>query len=108
MNNRNRNIIYSTDADWQKDEENKPETVSVPINGQTAHLYRDRKGRGGKTVTVIKNLQGDLKTLQKELQRHCGSGGTLKGNQIEIQGDHRQKVAEYLAKKGYKYKFIGG
>ncbi|HID39844.1 MAG TPA: translation initiation factor [Calditrichaeota bacterium] len=102
-----KNLVYSTVPDWQKEEE-KVHSSQVPLPGQTAHLYRERKGRGGKTVTVIKNLQGDLKTLQKELQRHCGSGGSLKNNHIEIQGDHRQKAAEFLQKKGCKTKFIGG
>ncbi len=103
-----RNLVYSTNPEWRKVEEKKPAGADIPLAGQTAHIYRERKGRAGKTVTVIKNLQGNLKNLQKELQRHCGSGGSLKNNQIEIQGEHRQKVADFLSQKGCKYKFIGG
>jgi translation initiation factor 1 len=76
-----------------------------------AHIRLEKKGRGGKTVTVILNLQltaGDLKSLGKHLKRACGTGGTVKDGNIEIQGDHREKVAAALAELGYKSKFAGG
>jgi translation initiation factor 1 len=50
----------------------------------------------------------DLKKLAKQLKRTCGSGGTIKDGTIEIQGDHREKVATTLNKLGYKTKFVGG
>ncbi|MEJ2542437.1 MAG: hypothetical protein P8Y99_00045 [Calditrichaceae bacterium] len=104
---KNRNIVYSTDSNWKKEEvdEQKSET---PLSDQTAYIEKDRKKRAGKVVTVISKLHGDLKGLQKELQKLCGSGGTLKKGNIEIQGDHREKIAEYLHKKGIKTKFVGG
>ena len=74
-------------------------------------LQRERKGRGGKTVTVIRGFQltpQSLTALAKQLKAACGTGGTAKEDSIEIQGDHRQKLAELLAKLGYPYKLSGG
>jgi translation initiation factor 1 len=102
-----RNIVYSTDPNWQKDEGDEQKSESSSSN-QTAYIERDRKKRAGKVVTVISKLSGNLKELQKELQKLCGSGGTVKNGNIEIQGDHRDKIAEYLNKKGIKTKFVGG
>jgi translation initiation factor 1 len=76
-----------------------------------AHIQRQKKGRAGKTVTVVGNLQltaKDLKGLAKHLKRVCASGGTVKDGNIEIQGDHRDRVAAALKELGYKYKFVGG
>jgi len=102
-----KNIIFSTDPDWSPEKQEKDEAVSASQN-QTAYLRLERKGRGGKVVTVVAELKGDLKSLQKELQKYCGTGGTLKNGQIELQGDHRNKVADYLQKLGYKTKMSGG
>lgn len=84
---------------------------SLPPEQQTAAIYRERKGRGGKTVTVVRDLQltpQDRKSLAKLLKKTCGTGGTVKDDSIEIQGDHRDKVAAKLRSLGYKTKFVGG
>jgi translation initiation factor 1 len=49
-----------------------------------------------------------MKKLAKRLKQVCGSGGTIKENIIEIQGEHREKIAEELKKMGYKVKIAGG
>ncbi len=85
--------------------------VSLPPEEQTVYLHRESKGRGGRTVTLVKKLQlspSDLKALGKELKRLCGTGGTVKNGIIEIQGEHRQKIAAYLQNKGYRIKIAGG
>ncbi len=107
---KSKNIVYSTNPDWEPEENQQPQSSanSEKLQKQTAYIERDRKKRGGKTVTVISNLKGDLNTLKKELQKHCGSGGSLKNGRIEIQGDFRDKISEYLLKKGIKSKFRGG
>jgi len=84
---------------------------SLPPNQQTAYLHRESKGRGGKTVSLVKNLrlsENDLKALGKKLKRVCGSGGTVKDGVIIIQGEHREKMADALKKLGYKVKISGG
>lgn len=74
-------------------------------------VMRDRKGRGGKTVTVITGVPGsenDLSTLGQQLKKLCGSGGAIKDGTIEIQGDHCDKVITKLTGLGYKVKRAGG
>jgi translation initiation factor 1 len=83
----------------------------LPPEQQEAQIRREKKGRGGKTVTVVRNLRltaADLKSLGRHLRQECGSGGTVKEGVIEIQGDHRDKVAEVLQLLGYRTKFTGG
>jgi len=108
MSKNNSSRVYSTHA-VERDDTGADETREMtPPEKQTAYIERDRKKRRGKTVIVIRNLKGDLSGLKKELQKHCGAGGSLKNNEIEIQGDHRDKIAAYLRGKGYKTKLVGG
>ena len=84
---------------------------SLPPNQQTIYLHRESKGRGGKGVSLVKNLalnEKDMKDLAKQLKQACGSGGTVKNGVIEIQGERREKMAETLKKLGYKVKIAGG
>jgi translation initiation factor 1 len=93
------------------EEPDRPTSKSVPPQQQTACVSQDRKGRGGKTVTLISGLvltDEALRTLAKALKAHCGSGGTQKEGVIEIQGEHRDKVMEFLKSKGYGVKRVGG
>ena len=99
-------IIYSTNPDWKPEHEKK--SVQNQKSHNPAYIERVRKGRGGKTVTTISNLHGDLKPHLRELRFLCGSGGTLKNGIIEIQGDQREKIAQYLEQKGIPYKKRGG
>ena len=74
-------------------------------------ISRDRKHRGGKTVTVITGIPigGEaLTSLAQQLKKLCGSGGTVKDGTIEIQGDHCEKVQAKLTELGYKVKRAGG
>jgi len=77
---------------------------------QDLRLWLDRKG-GGKVITVVKGFIGksaDLEALGKQLKSLCGSGGTVKDYEVQIQGDHREKVITWLLSKGYKAKKAGG
>jgi translation initiation factor 1 len=67
-----------------------------------------RKGKGVTTVTGVPIAQDALKKLAKELKQQCGTGGALKDDVIEIQGDHRDKIKALLEKKGFKVKLAGG
>jgi translation initiation factor 1 len=113
-----RPVVYSTDPDFEKRCPRCgkypcrcPKARSLPPQQQTAAILRDRKGRGGKTVTIIRDLQlspEDMQGLARQLKQLCGSGGTIKDGAIEIQGDHRQKISDRLRALGYKTKFAGG
>ena len=83
----------------------------MPPQQQTAYLHRDSKGRGGKSVTLIKNLvlsEDEMKSLAKRIKQDCGVGGTVKDGVIEIQSEQRERIAEILQKLGYKIKIAGG
>jgi translation initiation factor 1 len=76
-----------------------------------ARIRREVGGRGGKTVTTVSGLTLDetaLLALSKRLKTACGTGGTVKGGVLELQGDHRDAVATLLAKEGLRTKFAGG
>jgi translation initiation factor 1 len=118
MRRKKRNVVYSTDSAAAKRCPRCgsypcrcPKPKSLPPEQQTAEIRREKKGRGGKTVTVIRELQltpADRKALAKRLKKKCGTGGAVKDETIEIQGDLRDRVAEELQKLGYKTKFTGG
>lgn len=83
----------------------------LPISQQNIRVQASRKGRKGKTVTVITGFQAKPETLAallKQLKTQCGAGGTVKENEIEIQGDHTQKLVQILTQLGYKAKISGG
>ncbi|MBI2331543.1 MAG: translation initiation factor [Chloroflexi bacterium] len=111
MYNNNRTVWSSYDGDLRKKNQPVSHARSLPPQQQTAYLHRESGGRGGKVVSVVKNLtltEEDLKTLAKKLKQECGSGGTVKDGVIEIQGEHRPRMAEVLTKLGYKVKIAGG
>lgn len=75
-------------------------------------IIRQKAGRGGKTVTVITHFVGiglpEKEKLAKQMQKACGTGGTVKDGQIEIQGDKREEVARILTEAGFRPVFAGG
>jgi translation initiation factor 1 len=83
---------------------------AAPHDGYV-RVSRDRKGRGGKTMTLLNGVPGseaELAALAQRLKRLCGSGGTAKDGIIEIQGDHRDKIEAELKQMGHKVKRVGG
>lgn len=109
--NENRSVWTSEQGDLRKNTVENRTSISLPPNQQTVYLHRDSKGRGGKTVTIVKKLvlaEDDLKDLAKKLKQVCGSGGTIKDGMIEIQGEHREKIADALSEMGFKVKIAGG
>jgi translation initiation factor 1 len=103
-------LVYTTDPDPEP-EQAAPAPAYPSASQQTARILRDRKRRAGKTVTVISGLRHDPGTfaaLLKTLKQQCGAGGTFKDGELEIQGDHRERVAAALAAMGYKIKLVGG
>ncbi|WP_008314404.1 translation initiation factor [Leptolyngbya sp. PCC 6406] len=83
----------------------------LPPAQQSLKVEVSRKGRGGKTVTIVSGFQHrpeTLATLLKKLKAQCGSGGTVKEATVEIQGDHAQTLLTVLQKQGYSVKRSGG
>lgn len=83
----------------------------LPPSQQNLRVQASRAGRKGKTVTTISGFQSKPETLAallKQLKTQCGAGGTVKDNEIEIQGDHKQKLVQILSQIGYKVKISGG
>lgn len=88
----------------------KANAKAKPVGDGNVRVQRESKGRGGKTVTLVRGLPLDadaLAALGKQLRSACGSGGTVKDGVIEIQGDHCDKLMEALQKQGYKPKRVG-
>ena len=109
--NNARTVWSSGDGDKRKNEQRSTSTKSLPPQQQTAYLHRESGGRGGKVVSMVKKLvlsEDEMKSLAKKLKQECGTGGTVKDGMIEIQGEHRQKMADVLQKLGYKVKIAGG
>jgi len=102
-------FVFSTNNNFDFDKKEIPETLEP--NKQYLEALFSNKGRGGKTVTVITGFVGaedDLKKLGKILKTKCGVGGSVKDNEIIIQGNYRDKIMEILKKEGYNVKRVGG
>jgi len=102
-------FIFSTNDNFEFEKTEEPALLH-PKQQHLEALFSN-KGRGGKTVTVITGFVGsedDLKTLGKLLKTKCGVGGSVKDNEIIIQGNYRDKIMEILNKEGYNIKRVGG
>jgi len=84
---------------------------ATPRGDGIARIRRETGGRGGKTVTVVTGLVLDgpaLLALSRRLKAACGTGGTLREDALEFQGDHREQLSSLLAKEGIRCKLAGG
>lgn len=98
------NVVYSTNPDftYESDEEQESETLNK--KQQKLRVSIEKKGRGGKTVTLINGFIGtedDLKELGKLLKTKCGVGGSVKDGEIIIQGEFKQRIIDLLKAEGY-------
>lgn len=104
---KNSRLVYSTDSGRIKTHEEKPE-LSIDEDSPVK-IRRETKGRGGKAVCVISGLpSADLKRINKLLKSKCATGGAVKGGNVEIQGDHRDRLKSVLEDEGFTVKFSGG
>ena len=117
MKRTNSGLVYSTDGGRMCPGCRHPVASctctanAVPAGDGIARVSRQTKGRGGKSVTVVKGLPLDaaaLAALGKQLRTACRSGGTVKDGVIEVQGDHCDLVMEVLGKHGHRAQRAGG
>lgn len=113
----NGGLVYSTDGGRMCPECRQPvqacrcKAKAAPVGDGVVRVSRQTKGRGGKSVTLVKGLALDaaaLAQLGKALRTACGSGGTVKDGVIEVQGDHCDLVMEQLRRHGHDPKRAGG
>jgi translation initiation factor 1 len=98
-------FVYSTEPAFQFQHEEEQTAVTLPSQQQKLKVRLDTKHRGGKAVTLVEGFTGtdeDLQTLGKALKNFCGTGGAAKDKEIIVQGDHREKVLQWLLKNDYK------
>lgn len=110
-------LVYSTDGGRMCPACRQPIAAcacgkkSVPQGDVIVRVSRESKGRGGKTVTVVRGLALDdaaLAALGKRLRSACGTGGTAKAGVLEIQGDHAERVIALLQAERFAVKRSGG
>jgi translation initiation factor 1 len=106
-------LVYSTGKVIPRRENPvvKVPQATVPPSQQRVSVRLDRKGRGGKSVTLIEGLQmspRDRDAFLRQLKERLGTGGALKNDVLEIQGDHRDAIMVLFQAMGYKPKRSGG
>ena len=115
MPEKNSKLVYSTNFEIKQKIENEKKSShtnqfeDTPPANQTIKISLEKKGRKGKIVTLILGLQharGTLASLARELKQYCGSGGTVKEQVIEIQGDKRKQVEKKLIALGYHVRVL--
>jgi len=96
-------IVYSTadNFDFSNEEESKD---FLPSNEQVLKVVLDKKHRAGKVVSIVKGFsmkEDEIESVAKKLKAFCGSGGSVKDDEIIIQGDHRDKILQWLLKNNF-------
>lgn len=97
-------LVYSTDPNFLLPQESQEEIITLTPSQQKLRILLDKKQRAGKMVSLITGFTGsdsDLELLGKQIKTVCGTGGSVKEGEIIIQGDHRDKILQWLLKNGY-------
>lgn len=100
-------VVFSTNPDFAYEEEAEAEPTTLEPQKQNLIVSIDRKGRGGKQVTLVSGFVGtsdDIAELGRTLKVKCGVGGSAKDGEITIQGDFRDRVTTLLKDMGYRAK----
>ena len=91
----------------ENNQKNSENITSLPTNAQRLSVRKEKKGRGGKTVTIVEGYQGNPQTLEqlcKKVKQQCGVGGSVQNRTFIIQGDKADQVVKILIKEGYNVK----
>ena len=91
----------------ENNQKNSENITSLPTNAQRLFVRKEKKGRGGKTVTIVEGYQGNPQTLEqlcKKVKQQCGVGGSVHQKTFIIQGDKADQVIKILIKEGYNVK----
>ncbi|PGH38921.1 MAG: translation initiation factor [Candidatus Nephrothrix sp. EaCA] len=102
-------VVFSTDKEFRFEYGERQAASALPPSKQSLTILLDKHLRAGKQVTLIRGFVGgseELEKLGKTLKTKCGVGGSTKDGEIILQGDHRNKAAEYLTKDGFRIKKI--
>ncbi len=118
MKNKTGGLVYSTDSGRMCPVCRQAQAActckakaAAPVGDGVVRVQRQSKGRGGKTVTLVKGVPLDalaLVQLGKDLRSACGAGGTVKDGVIEVQGDHVATLLQALAGRGWTVRQAGG
>jgi translation initiation factor 1 len=110
-------LVYSTDAGRMCPQCRQPQAACLcsaaparPLGDGIVRVSRETQGRKGKTATVVRGLplgDAELADLGRRLKALCGCGGTVKDGVIEVQGEHRDRVAQFLQQAGWTVKRTG-
>ncbi len=104
LNNRSSGLVYSTDPEFKLSGAESEQEEIVEPGQQLLKIKLETKHRAGKAVTLVDNFSGPIalkEELGKKLKTFCGTGGSVKDGEIIIQGDHRDKIVQWLHKNGY-------
>jgi translation initiation factor 1 len=97
-------FVYSTDPNFQPPAEKEIETKVLLPTEQKLIVRLETKHRAGKIVTIVDGFSGtpdNFEEVSKKLKNHCGTGGSAKDGEILVQGDHKEKVFQWLIKNGF-------
>ncbi len=98
-------IVYSTDPAFKSAEPGESVAKRLPSE-QKLEVKLETKHRAGKAVTILEGFIGpesEKEAIGKQLKAFCGTGGSVKDGEILVQGDHRDKIMQWLAKNGFKH-----
>jgi len=96
-------LVFSTDPNFKVEADNQ-ESITITPGEQKLRVAMQTKHRAGKIVTLVTGFEGkqeDAEILGKQLRNFCGTGGSVKDGEIILQGDHRDKAAQFLLKNGF-------
>ena len=99
----NSGIVYSTDNNFSNSDQEETGDSLLPAE-QKLKVVLDKKHRAGKVVTLVSGFvmkEKEIESIARQLKAFCGSGGSFDDNQVIIQGEHREKIVQWLKQKGY-------